>query len=195
MNKFILASASPRRKELLLRAGFDFEIKIADIDETFPEFLSPYMAVQQTAIKKAAAVVEKGMRNSLVIGADTVVVFDNQILGKPKDEEDAHKMLSMLSGQTHEVMTGVSVIRVKDGYTASFCEITKVTFRKILPDEINEYIKTGIPMDKAGAYAVQQDPFSFVKKVEGDYENVVGLPIGPLKNFLADEFELEMQYE
>ncbi len=195
MNKFVLASASPRRKQLLYDAGFDFEIKIADIDETFPEFLSPQIAVQQTAIKKAAAVVKKGMKNRFVIGADTVVVLDNKILGKPKNEAHAFEMLSALSGRTHEVMTGVCVIKEKDGYTASFCETTKVTFRKLTPDEINEYIKTKIPMDKAGAYGVQNDPFSFVSKIEGDYKNVVGLPITPLKKFLEDEFELEMQYE
>ena len=174
MNKIILASASPRRKELLETAGAEFEIIVADVDETVPEGTLPEDAAVMTAEKKAVAVAENH-RNSIVIGADTIVVAGGKILGKPADKADACRMLSMLSGIEHQVITGVCLACADKKIT--FAQVSKVKFYDLTDDEINTYVETGEPMDKAGAYGIQGKGCVLVEKIEGDYFNIVGLPV------------------
>ena len=174
MKNIILASGSPRRKELLSLAGISFTVKTADADETVSVNLSPEETVLTLSKRKALAVAELE-KDSVVIGADTVVAFDGKILGKPKTPYDAFKMLSSLSGRSHNVFTGVCIV---DGEKEiSFYEKTEVTFYDLTDDEINAYIATGDCFDKAGAYGIQSKGCTLVKKINGDYFNVVGLPI------------------
>lgn len=184
MKDIILASGSPRRKELMTLAGFDFTVKVADVDESLPDEITPYDAVKMLSLKKASAVSDC-YPDSVVIGADTVVAFENKILGKPASKENAFEMLKTLSGNTHKVYTGVAII-YKDRIS-NFFEETDVEFYPLSDDEIQEYIDTGEPMDKAGAYGIQGKGCVLVKRINGDYSNVVGLPISKLyrelKNF------------
>lgn len=184
MKQIILASGSPRRKELLTLAGIEFTVKTADTDESVPTSFSPEQTVKTLAQRKAKAVAELNS-DSIVIGADTVVAVDGKILGKPKDSEEAFSMLSSLSGRSHFVYTGVCII---DGEKEiCFCEKTEVTFYELTDDEINAYILTGDCYDKAGGYGIQSKGCTLVRKLNGDYFNVVGLPIAEtvrqLKNF------------
>ncbi|MCR4615457.1 MAG: Maf family protein [Clostridiales bacterium] len=172
--KIILASASPRRRELLSVAGVDFEVHTSDVEEQVPEGASPEETVKLLAGQKASAVAER-FGDCCVIGADTVVVCDGKILGKPRDRAQAYDMLRMLSGKTHCVFTGVCIIC--RGKTVSFAEKTEVTFYDLTDDEINAYIATGEPMDKAGAYGIQGRGCVLIKGILGDYFNVVGLPV------------------
>lgn len=173
MKKIILASASPRRKELLTTAGVDFEVLVSEADETIPEGTAPRDAAMMTAEKKALAVAEN--RDGIVIGADTIVVIDDKILGKPKDEADAFGMLRLLSGREHEVITGVCIT---DGEkTEKFAQVSKVRFYDLTDDEITAYVATKEPMDKAGAYGIQGKGCVLVESIEGDYFNIVGLPV------------------
>lgn len=174
MKKIILASASPRRKELLETAGIEFEICVADVDESIPEGTLPSDAAVLTATKKALAVAQS-RENDIVIGADTIVVAGDKILGKPKNKADAVKMLTMLSGVEHEVITGVCIANGEK--TLSFPQISKVKFYELTADEIEEYVATGEPMDKAGSYGIQGKGCTLVEKIEGDYFNIVGLPV------------------
>ncbi len=191
MKNIILASGSPRRKELMTLAGLDFEIKVADVDETLPEGIAPFDAVKMLSLKKAKAVADE-YTDKIVIGADTVVAFDGKILGKPTDKNDAFEMLRMLSGQTHKVYTGVAIIC--NDTICNFYEETDVEFYPLTDDEIISYINTGEPMDKAGAYGIQGKGCVLVKRINGDYSNVVGLPIARLSrelknyggNFISD---------
>ena len=174
MRDIILASGSPRRKELLTLAGVEFTVKTADTDEDVSPFLSPGEVVAELSKRKCLAVA-KLYPDSTVIGADTVVAADEKILGKPKDENEAYEMLSMLSGRSHHVYTGVFI---KSGENEiSFCEKTEVTFFELTDDEIRAYIATGDCLDKAGAYGVQSKGCTLVEKINGDYYNVVGLPL------------------
>ena len=182
MNKIILASASPRRKELLEIAGAEFEIIVADVDETVPEGTKPEDAAVMTAEKKAVAVA-KNHKDSIVIGADTIVVADGKILGKPADKTDACRMLSMLSGVEHKVITGVCLARGDKKIT--FAQISKVKFYDLTAEEINAYVETGEPMDKAGAYGIQGRGCVLVEKIEGDYFNIVGLPVAKVMKELV----------
>ena len=179
---YILASASPRRTELLKQAGFTFEV-IPSKGEEHTDKSTPGEMVMDLALAKASEVYAKNKFNNLmVIGADTIVVYDGEILGKPEDKNDAYTMLSLLSDRTHQVYTGVALIINEDGCknTHIFYECTDVTFSAITPSEIDDYIATGDPMDKAGAYGIQ-GPFAIhVKSIKGDYNNVVGLPIARL---------------
>lgn len=178
---FILASKSPRRKELLKYITEDFTVKTADVDETLPENISPSDAVLYLSKIKAEPFKNE---KDIVIGADTVVAINGKILGKPLDTADAQKMLRRLSGKTHSVFTGVTVI--KGGKeTSFFCE-TKVTFFDLSDEEIENYIKTKEPLDKAGAYGIQGFGSLLVKKIDGDYFNVVGLPVSKLNRLLND---------
>lgn len=194
MGQIILASASPRRKELLEQIGLQFEICPAKGEEVITKTI-PHEVVQELASQKAKEVagMVKAYESSheelvtpqdiMVIGADTIVAYENQILGKPKDEEDAFRMLSMLSGNTHAVYTGVSIVLLGASGKAgemTFYEKTDVVMRAMSKDEIYRYIATGEPMDKAGAYGIQGKCAIYIDKIDGDYNNVVGLPIAAI---------------
>ena len=174
MKHIILASASPRRKEILELANLKFDVMPSDAQEITTK-TAPNEVVMELASIKAKDIYKKSEKQSMIVGADTVVAYQGQILGKPTDEADAKRMLTMLSGQTHEVYTGVCVI--EDGKTKTFYEETKVTFYEISDKQIDHYIKTGEPMDKAGSYGIQGKAAVFIKGIEGDYYNVVGFPI------------------
>lgn len=182
MLKFVLASQSPRRKKLLRQMGLVFEVMPADVDEDSPE-RDPAALVESLSLQKASAVAHI-RKQALVIGADTIVVHNGAILGKPADEADAHRMLRQLSGETHQVYTGVALVREgkeHEKITKTFHVKTNVTFSPLSDTEILSYIKSGSPMDKAGAYGIQDDRGSvFVERIEGDYYNVVGLPLNRL---------------
>lgn len=171
----ILASQSPRRQELLKLITNDFEIKVSNVDETLPSGISPKDAVLY--LSKIKAEPFKNDRD-IIIGADTVVALDGKILGKPKNDENAREMLKFLSGKAHSVFTGVTLI--KGDITRSFAVETKVKFFDLTDEEIDEYIKTGEPVDKAGAYGIQGYGSLLVEKIDGDYFNVVGLPVSKL---------------
>ena len=174
MKHIILASASPRRKEILELADLKFDVMPSDAQEITTK-TAPNEVVMELASIKAKDIYKKSEKQSMIVGADTVVAYQGQILGKPTDEADAKRMLTMLSGQTHEVYTGVCII--EDGKTKTFYEETKVTFYEISDEQIDRYIKTGEPMDKAGSYGIQGKAAVFIKGIEGDYYNVVGFPI------------------
>ena len=174
MKHIILASASPRRKEILELADLKFDVMPSDAQEITTK-TAPNEVVMELASLKAKDIYKKSEKQSMIVGADTVVAYQGQILGKPTDEADAKRMLTMLSGQTHEVYTGVCVI--EDGKTKTFYEETKATFYEISDEQIDHYIKTGEPMDKAGSYGIQGKAAVFIKGIEGDYYNVVGFPI------------------
>lgn len=174
MSNIILASASPRRKELLSLAGVDFTVKTAPTDENLENDVLPEDAVKILAKRKATAVWAQNFE-STIIGADTVVAIDGKILGKPKTFDEAYSMLSLLSGRTHCVYTGVCIIG-KDKEIC-FSEKTEVEFFDLTKVEIEAYIQTGDCYDKAGAYGIQSNGCVLVKKINGDYFNVVGLPI------------------
>lgn len=170
--KLVLASASPRRKELLEHFGYDFSLCIPQVKEE--TFLCPVETVVENAKRKALDVFSKE-ENHVVVGADTIVVLDNRILEKPKDEADAHRMLSDLSGKTHFVMTAVAIF--SEEKKLHFVETTEVTFRKVLDEEICQYLMTKEPFDKAGAYGIQGFGGLLVEGIKGCYYNVVGLPV------------------
>ncbi len=174
--KLVLASKSPRRSEILKNAGIDFTVRTADADESIPAGTRPQDAVVFLAARKAMAVERHA--GETVLGADTVVVLDDEILGKPKDREDAFNMIRRLSGRVHSVFTGVCAMG--DGYSMTFAEETKVEFYHLTDEEINTYINTDEPYDKAGAYGIQGLASKFVQGIEGDYFNVVGLPISSI---------------
>jgi septum formation protein len=174
MEHLILASSSPRRKELLANIQLKFEVSSSDVDESFSPELSPDEVVMTLAEKKAKAVA-LNYPHSFVLGADTIVVLDGKILGKPNDEREAFDMLRQLSGRTHEVYTGVAIVS-PSGFTR-FYERTAVTFWELTETEINMYVSSGEPLDKAGAYGIQQLGSLLVKEIQGDYFSVVGLPL------------------
>ena len=169
----ILASQSPRRRELLGLTGLDFMVRVADIDETMDEGKAPFDEVARVSRLKALAV--ERAREDVVIAADTIVVCEGKVLGKPRDEADAFRILSLLSGRSHEVMTGMTVLRGDEVITHT--EVTKIHFRQLHPAELRAYIASGEPMDKAGAYGIQGGAALFVDQMEGDYYNVMGLPV------------------
>ncbi len=184
MKRIILASASPRRRELLERAGVNFEVIPASGEENRISD-DPKEAVQQLARDKAVSVmhtIEDSADGTLVIGSDTVVVFENMILGKPHDIEDAVNTLKKLQGNTHQVYTGVSILEKKNGVWTehTFYESTDVTFYPVSDEEIRAYVATGEPMDKAGSYGIQGIFGIYVRGICGDYNNVVGLPVARL---------------
>ena len=178
---FILASQSPRRRELLAMLGLEFEIFTADIDETMDPALSAEQAVAAVCERKARAVGE-GHPGRLIVAADTIVVVDETILGKPHCEDEARQMLHSLSGRSHTVMTGFCLWR--DGACETHVETTKLWFRDLSDGEIDAYVATGSPMDKAGAYGIQDQAAVFVQRLEGDYYNVMGLPLCALTQAL-----------
>ena len=174
--KLVLASKSPRRSEILKNAGYEFTVRVADADETIPDGTKPEDAVVFLAARKAMAV--ERADDETVLGADTIVVLDDKILGKPKDREDAYNMLKSLSGRAHSVFTGVCII--ENGKSMTFAEETQVEFLSLTDKEIYEYIDTNDCYDKAGAYGIQGYASKFIRRISGDYFNVVGLPISAI---------------
>jgi len=176
--KLILASSSPRRAEILTAVGWEYEKQIADIDETELPAEKPAEYVRRLAREKAEAVAGK-YTDALVLGADTIVVIENKIVGKPKDLTDARRMLKMLSGNWHEVLTGVALVKTAEGDSETKVDLqrTRVKFVVLSDEEIEFLIERGEPLDKAGAYAVQAQAALFIEQIEGDYWNVVGLPV------------------
>ncbi|MBE6942121.1 MAG: septum formation inhibitor Maf [Ruminococcaceae bacterium] len=180
--ELILASQSPRRRELLGLFRLPFVIRVADIDETMDETASAYDEVARVSRKKALAV-SRG-EDDVVIAADTIVVCAGKVLGKPHSPEEAVQMLSLLSGRDHQVMTGITVLR---GEKAISCtEVTDIHFRELSEKEIRAYVATGEPMDKAGAYGIQGGAALFAEKMVGDYYNVMGLPVCKLRQMLFE---------
>ena len=177
--ELVLASQSPRREKLLVEAGYDVDVQPADVDECRLEHESPRAYVLRLARAKAGAV---EFPRRVVIGADTVVLIDGLILGKPTDRSDAMRMLGLLAGRTHTVLTGVAVIC--DGDVLDSVQETRVTFAPLEPKEIAWYASTGEPDDKAGAYGIQGIGSRFIKRIEGSYTNVVGLPIALVHRFI-----------
>lgn len=183
MPKIILASASPRRKELMELVGYDFEVICADIVEVVPEEAMPQEVVMSLALQKAQAVAAEH-KEAVVIGSDTVVALDGKILGKPHSEQEACEMLRSLSGRTHKVFTGVAI--VCGGKVKNFFDETDVEFYSLGDDEIKKYVATGEPTDKAGAYGIQGKGSVLVKRINGDFFSVMGLPIAKLYREMSD---------
>ena len=181
--KIILASASPRRKELMSRIREDFIIEPSRFDETLPDDIGPEFAPIYLAAGKANDVARRHKRD-LVIGADTIVICGPKILGKPKDRAEAKRMLELLSGFTHKVITGCCLML--KGESVSFSVESYVTFYNLTDEEIEAYLDTGEPMDKAGAYAIQGKGAFLIKDIEGDYYSIIGLPIARLKREIDD---------
>lgn len=173
--KIILASKSPRRKELLSKICPEFEIRVSDIDETLDGTYTPEESVELLAVMKGAAVSAGALENELVISSDTLVELDGAALGKPEDEEDARRMLRALSGRAHNVHTGVCVHY--KGKIYSGVKTSRVYFRELTKEEISDYVLSGEPMDKAGAYGIQGAAGKFVHRLEGDMDTVVGLSL------------------
>jgi septum formation protein len=206
----VLASASPRRQELLRAAGISFVVQPADIDETPLANEAPRDYAERMAQEKALAVSQKRRPQDAVLGADTIVVVDGAILGKPRDADDACRMLRLLSGRTHQVITGVCLVKSLAGGRSSVAsrppspakkqsfgkenldlrttsETTQVTMVELTDDEIHAYVATGEPMDKAGAYAIQGMASRWIPHIEGDYSNVVGLPVALIFRMLRED--------
>jgi len=187
--KLILASSSPRRAEILRKAGFIFDIYPANIDETRLPRESASRYVRRLALAKARAAAQHAARKrqpAIVIGADTVVLAGGKILGKPRDHATARRMLYLLSGRTHQVLTGLAVLRIPGGKEKLVIEKTRVKFANLSKKEIDRYLMTGEPYHKAGAYAIQGIAGRYVTRVEGCYFNVVGLPLARLSALLRD---------
>lgn len=181
-----LASKSPRRRKLLKQLGISFKSFSVDINEEVLDGEHPIKTVRRLALHKSELASLK-VRNGIIITADTIVVLNKEIIGKPKDERDAYNILYKLSGKTHLVFTGFAVKNLINGKSIVDYEMTKVTFRKLMPKEIKDYIKTGSPMDKAGAYGIQDDFGAvFVEKIDGCYYNVVGFPLAKLYRSLTE---------
>lgn len=180
MKRIILASGSPRRKELLEQIGLEFEVAVSHKDEYYKS-IRPEEIVKELALMKAENVAsEQSTKNTMVIGADTIVALDDTILGKPKDERDAYHMLKSIQGRVHQVFTGVAVLDYDNSgacRVSSHAEETKVYVHKMEDDEIWRYIDSREPMDKAGAYGIQGKFAAYIDKIEGDYYSVVGLPV------------------
>ena len=184
MRRIILASSSPRRKELLEKLGLKFEVYPTELKEQYKRSANPRELVQSLSREKALAAANS-YPDSFIIAADTIGWLDGEILGKPADSREAHEMLKRMSGRSHLVITGYTIIDTASGKQVSDSVETKVWFRKLTEVEIDAYVKTGEPLDKAGAYAIQGLGAIFVEKLEGDYFNVIGLPLCALAVALA----------
>jgi septum formation protein len=185
---FILASGSPRRKRLLSQIGLQFEVRPSDVDETPPANLPPAELTEMLALKKAVEVALT-RPEALTLGADTIVVYDGRILGKPSDPAEAEKMLWMLNGRTHTVYTGIALVHPASQRSCTASEATQVTFGVMDANEIAAYVATGSPLDKAGAYGIQDDRGAlFISRIDGDYYNVVGLPLHRLYRMVKEHF-------
>lgn len=182
---FVLASRSPRRKVLLENLGINFNIYPSNIEEVLNDTLTPNKLVVKLSHQKASEVAIQ-FPEKIVIGADTIVVLDGEILGKPIDEKHAVDMLRKLSGQTHSVFTGVSLIQLSQEAEISFCETTEVTFFKLSEKQIDSYVRSNPPLDKAGGYGIQDWEARFVKSFSGCHDNVVGFPTKKFKEVLTE---------
>ena len=178
--RFILASASPRRSELLCELGVEFQVLPAQAEEIHPEHLTPHEICQVNAYRKARSVAKK-VPDAMVLGSDTLVCLGTKVFGKPKDLKEAHAILTKLQGCTHEVVTGVCLIHLRNHRQKVFAESTTVTFRTLHSDQIRRYLTKVDPLDKAGGYAIQEEGDAIVKHVNGSLSNVIGLPIERLK--------------
>jgi|SRR6185369_14896893 len=185
----ILASGSPRRKELLAKLGIPFEIIIAGVSEDVEDGIEPGTMVVMLAKRKAAAVAEK-LTHGIVIGSDTTIAFEGRILGKPRDEDDAKAILKSLRGKHHQVYSGIALVNVENKRVETSTVVTNIKMRNYSDKELSDYVATGEPMDKAGAYAIQGEGGSLVEQIEGSFDNVVGLPLQELAELLK-RFGLE----
>ncbi len=176
MKKIILASGSPRRKALLKQIGLQFEIEKSGYEEEIDMKIEPHQLVKKMSLKKAQSV-SKNHKNAIIIAADTLVAFKGRLIGKPEIPENAKEILKKLSGRSHSIITGFTIIDSSSGKTITRSVETKVWFKKLSSKEIDDYVKTGEPLDKAGAYGIQELGGIFIHKIEGDYYNVVGLPL------------------
>ena len=189
--KIVLASGSPRRKEILENMNLKFDIIKSEIEETTIENESPKDLVKRLSYEKAYDIASKNL-DSIVIGADTVVVLDNNVLGKPKDEDEAFNMLKQMSGKEHAVITGVSILCLDlKKEICDYC-VSKVKFKNLSDEEIYSYIKTGECMDKAGAYGIQGLGGLLVEYIKGDYFNIVGFPISSAAEILKNDFNIDI---
>ena len=189
----ILASKSPRRREILENTKVRFSIKESQIDEIIKADESPKETVMRLAYEKALDVANNN-KESLVIGADTIVVINNKILGKPKNEKEAYEMIKLLSGKTHYVITGFALINLSLDKKVIDCEVSQVTFKELSDECIKDYINTKESLDKAGAYGIQGYGGLLVKNIQGDYFNIVGLPISKISDCLKDHFKINLFY-
>ncbi len=185
MKRIILASQSPRRRKLLEQIGLKFEVVPSNIDEDEKSINNPRRLVKNLAMEKAKIVSQK-VKDGIVIAADSVVVFNGEIIGKPKDDKDAFAILKKLSGNFHDVFTGLVVMDANNGKTLSDVVKSKVKFREIPDEEIMDYVKTGEPLDKAGGYGAQERAAVFLESVDGCFFNIVGLPIAKLVEMLKE---------
>jgi septum formation protein len=183
--RIVLASGSPRRRELLHMIGLSFEVAVPSIDETLRPDADPSSFVMNLAMKKALSVAEN-FPSALLIGADTVVVLDGRVLGKPEDPGDAERMLRALSGRTHTVYTGVALLDAGSGLKSTAFEMSLVTMKELTDTEIRSYVRTGEPMDKAGSYGIQGVGGIFITNIKGCFFNVMGLPVGRLYDMLKE---------
>ena len=183
LNQLILASSSPRRRELLAKAGYTFEVRAADIDESLHAGEQPKEYVQRLALEKAQVIAALNPE-AVVLGGDTTVVLEGEVLGKPVDLADAERMLRLLSGRTHQVYTGLAVVRGTEHQI--HVETTDVVFRTITDEELTAYLASGEAMDKAGAYGIQGYAARWIPRIEGDYFNVVGLPLASVVQLLGE---------
>ena len=190
----ILASASPRRKEILENANVKFKIMASSIEELTLDSESPCKMVMRLAFEKGIDIASR-QKSDLVISADTIVVLDNTILGKPKDEIEARKMITSLSGRTHQVITGISLINLDNNKKIIDYVISNVKFKKLSEEDINDYIRTRESLDKAGAYGIQGYGALLVEEIQGDYFNIVGLPISRLSDLLKKHFNINLFME
>lgn len=190
----ILASASPRRKEILENASVKFEVMASSIEELTLDGESPCQMVMRLACEKGMDIASR-QKNDLIISADTIVVIDNTVLGKPENEIEARKMITSLSGRTHQVITGISLINLDNNKKIIDYVISNVKFKNLSEEDINDYIRTKESLDKAGAYGIQGYGALLVDEIQGDYFNIVGLPISRLSDLLKKHFNINLFME
>ena len=177
MPSLLLASNSPRRRQLLALGGWTFSVEVSNSDESLLPGELPEAYVRRLAEAKARAVLERARPDHIIVGADTSVVIDGEILGKPSDADDAHRMLRQLRGRTHQVYTGIAILRTADSFVLTDVCVTDVPMRAYSDDEIDSYVRSGDPLDKAGAYGIQNPDFQPVAHMDGCYASVMGLPL------------------
>lgn len=184
MEKYILASTSPRRREILKNIGIVFDVCSPLYEEVTENKSFSYEFIEMLARKKGESIKSIVDKNVFIISADTIVTLDNKILGKPKDYQEAYSMLELLSGNTHNVVTSVCIINTKNNELLVESETSEVTFNKLSKEDINSYINNFLPYDKAGSYGIQELPKNFIKEIKGEYDNIVGLPSKKLLSML-----------